>query len=54
MRKNSSGDFYLYMGFKALPPILMEKAIQESISVKIDGKNTYRIRRIFQIIIRIM
>ncbi len=43
MRKNSSGDFYLYMGFKALPPMLMEKAIQESISVKIDGKNTYRI-----------
>lgn len=43
MRKNSSGDFYLYMGFKALPPILMEKAIQGSISVKIDGKNTYRI-----------
>ena len=43
MRKNSAGDFYLYMGFKALPPILMEKVIQESISVKIDGKNTYRI-----------
>ncbi len=43
MRKNSSGDFYLYMGFKALPPMLMEKAIKESISVKIDGKNTYRI-----------
>ena len=43
MRKNSSEDFYLYMGFKALPPMLMEKAIQESISVKIDGKNTYRI-----------
>lgn len=43
MRKNSSGDFYLYMGFKALPPMLMEKAIKESILVKIDGKNTYRI-----------
>ena len=43
MRKNSSEVFYLYMGFKALPPMLMEKAIQESISVKIDGKNTYRI-----------
>ncbi len=43
MRKNSSGDFYLYMGFKALPPMLMEKAIKESISVKIDGKSTYRI-----------
>lgn len=43
MRKNSTGDFYLYMGFKALPPMLMEKAIKESISVKIDGKNTYRI-----------
>lgn len=43
MRKNSSGDFYLYMGFKALPPGLMEKAIKESISVKIDGRNTYRI-----------
>lgn len=43
MRKNSSGDFYLYMGFKALPSILMEKAVKESISVKIDGKNTYRI-----------
>lgn len=43
MQKNSSGDFYLYMGFKAIPPMLMEKAIKESISVKIDGKNTYRI-----------
>ena len=29
MRKNSSGDFYLYMGFKVLPPMLMEKASQE-------------------------
>lgn len=29
MRKNSSGDFYLYMGFKALPPELMEKAVTE-------------------------
>lgn len=43
MRKNSSGDFYLYMGFKALPPTLMEKAVKESISVKIDGRTTYRI-----------
>ena len=43
MRKNSSEDFYLCMGSKALPPILMEKAIKESMSVKIDGKNTYRI-----------
>ncbi len=43
MRKNSLGDFYLYMGFKALPSILMEKAIKESILVKIDKKNTYRI-----------
>ena len=43
MRKNSSGDFYLYMGFKALPLGLMEKAIKESISVKVGGKNTYRI-----------
>lgn len=43
MRKNLSGDFYLYMGFKALPSMLMEEAIKESILVKIDGKNTYRI-----------
>lgn len=43
IRKNATGDFYLYMGFKALPPGLMEKAIKESISVKIDGRNTYRI-----------
>lgn len=43
MRKNSSGDFYLYMGFKALPPELMEKAVTESISVKIGGINTYRV-----------
>lgn len=43
IRKNAAGDFYLYMGFKALPPGLMEKAIKESISVKIDGRNTYRI-----------
>lgn len=43
MRKNSPGDFYLYMGFKALPSMLMEKAIKESILLKIDGKNTYRI-----------
>lgn len=43
IRKNATGNFYLYMGFKALPPGLMEKAIKESISVKIDGRNTYRI-----------
>lgn len=43
MRKNSSGDFCLYMGFKALPHILMEKAIKESMSVKLDRKNTYKI-----------
>lgn len=43
IRKNAAGDFYLYMGFKALPPGLMEKAIKESISVKIDERNTYRI-----------
>lgn len=43
MRQNVSGDFSLYMGFKALPRILMEQAIKESISIKIDGKNTYRI-----------
>lgn len=43
MRKNSFDDFSLYMGFKALPHVLMEKAIKESISIKIDGKNTYRI-----------
>ncbi len=43
MRKNFAGDFYLYMGFKALPPVLMEKAIKDSILVKIDRKNTYRI-----------
>lgn len=43
MRKNTTGDFYLYMGFKALPSMLMEKAIKESMSVKIDGKSTYRI-----------
>ena len=41
MRVNSSGDFYLYMGFKALPTALMEKAIAESVTVKIDRKNTY-------------
>lgn len=43
MRINSSGDFYLYMGFKALPAVLMEKAVAESFKVKIDRKNTYRI-----------
>lgn len=43
MRKNTAGDFYLYMGFKALPPGLMEKAVKESLSVKIDGKNIYKI-----------
>ncbi|PLT84539.1 hypothetical protein [Mediterraneibacter gnavus] len=43
MRINSSGDFYLYMGFKALPTALMEKAVAESVKVKIDRKNTYRI-----------
>lgn len=43
MRKNSSGDFYLYMGFKALPFVLMEKAIAENMIVKIDGKAIYRI-----------
>lgn len=43
MRINSSGDFYLYMGFKALPTALMEKAVAESVTVKIDRKNTYRI-----------
>ena len=43
LRKNFSDDFSLYMGFKALPHILMEKAIKESLTIKIDGKNTYRI-----------
>ena len=43
IRKNSSGDFYLCMGFKALPSVLMENAINESLSVKIDDKNIYRI-----------
>lgn len=43
MRKSTSDDFYLYMGFKALPHTLMEKAVKESMTIKIDRKSTYRI-----------
>lgn len=43
MRKNMSGNFGLYMGFKALPSSIMEAAIRERVSLKINGKNSYRI-----------
>lgn len=43
MRKNASSDFNLFMGFKALPVSIMDKAINESISITIDNKNVYRV-----------
>lgn len=45
LRKNSSDDFELYMGFKALPSVLMNSAIRDSVSIKIDGKATYKINK---------
>ena len=45
LRKNLSGYFELYMGFKALPIVLMNNAIRDSVSIKIDGKNTYKINK---------
>lgn len=43
MRKTASSDFHLFMGFKALPISLMDKAVKEKVSIKIDKKNVYRI-----------
>lgn len=43
MRKSPSDDFCLYMGFKALPSMLMEKAVKESWAITIDRKSTYKI-----------
>lgn len=43
MRKKSVDEFELFMGFKALPVTVMNNAIKDSVSVKIDGKVVYRI-----------
>lgn len=43
MRKTSSGNFELFMGFKALPNMIMEKAILANVSVKIDRKRVYKV-----------
>lgn len=43
--KTASSDFHLFMGFKALPISLMDKAVKEKVSIKIDKKNVYRINQ---------
>ena len=43
IRKISKKKFDLYMAFKALPPLIMKKAIDNSMVVEIDQKNTYKI-----------
>lgn len=43
MRRTASGDFNLYMAFKALPNSVMNQAISDNISISIDGKSVYKI-----------
>lgn len=43
MRRTASGDFSLYLAFRAIPNSVMDKAINDNISVSIDGKSVYKI-----------
>lgn len=45
IRKDINNNFFLYLGFKALPASIMENAEREHISVKIAGERIYSVNR---------